>query len=155
MKTTTLFAALAWVAFLAAGAAEEVIKADVIVYGGTPAGIMAAIAAARHGHTVALVDLNHHVGGVVSGGLVSTDIGDRKTVGGLADDFFTRIIKFYSDKYGPDSKQLKACHNGQIFEPHVAELIFEQMLKEQAGITVWKGHRYRAATLNGAHLAAL
>src|SRR5213083_2741735 len=93
---------------------QEEVRREVIVYGGTPAGIMAAIAAARHGHTVALVDLNNHVGGVVSGGLVSTDIGDRKTVGGLADDFFLRIIKFYGDNYGPDSKQLKACHNGQI-----------------------------------------
>src|SRR3954451_2344072 len=127
MKTTTLFAALAWVAFFAAGAAEEVIKADVIVYGGTPAGIMAAVAAARHGHTVALVDLNHHVGGVVSGGLTNTDIGDRKTVGGLADEFLKRAVKYYADKYGKSSPQYKACKNGRKFEPHIAELTFEQM----------------------------
>ena len=58
---------------------EPVFKAEVVVYGGTPAGVMAAVAAARQGHTVALVDINAHVGGVVSGGLVSTDIGDRAT----------------------------------------------------------------------------
>lgn len=128
--------------------AQETSHADVVVYGGTPAGVMAAIAAARQGHSVALVDLNAHVGGVVSGGLVASDTGDRATVGGLADDFFKRIVKFYSDKYGTDSKELKACRNGATFEPHVAELIFEQMLKEQAGITVWKQHRYRSVTID-------
>lgn len=128
------------------GPAPLAVHAEVVVYGGTPAGIMAAIAAARGGHSVALVDLNAHIGGVVSGGLVASDTGDRNTVGGLADDFFKRIVKFYTDKYGADSKELKACRNGATFEPHVAELIFEQMVKEQPGITVWKKHRYRAVT---------
>ena len=128
---------------------------DVIVYGGTPAGVMAAIAAARQGHSVALIDINAHVGGVVSGGLVSSDMGDRKTVGGLADDFFTRIVKYYTAKYGPDSAQLKACRHGAVFEPHVAESVFEEMIKEQPGITVWRKHRYRSVTLEGARVAAL
>jgi len=124
-------------------------KADVIVYGGTPAGIMAAIAAARQGHDVALIDINNHIGGMVSGGLVATDMGDRKTVGGLADDFFKRIVKFYADKYGADSKELKACRKGATFEPHVAELIFEQMLAEQPRIKLWRKHRYRSVTIDG------
>ncbi len=137
------------------------IHREVIIYGGTPAGVMAAIAAARQGHTVALVELNAHVGGMVSGGLVATDMGDRKTVGGLADDFFTRIVKYYATKYGADSKELKACRNGNTFEPHVAELIFEQMLQEQPKITVWKKHRYRSVlpepdrTASGSRLTGL
>lgn len=137
-------------------AAEPPERADVVVYGGTPAGVMAAIAAARNGHTVALIDINSHVGGVVSGGLVATDIGDRKTVGGLADDFFTRIVKYYNETYGPDSKQLKACRNGVNFEPHVAELVFEQMLKEQAPrITIWRKHRYRSVSVEGERIISL
>ena len=132
----------------AVGRAEDSISADVIVYGGTPAGIMAAIAAARQGHAVAFVDLNAHVGGMVSGGLMATDMGDRQTVGGLADDFFRRVVTFYSEKYGADSKELKACRKGATFEPHVAELVFEQMLAEQPRITVWKQHRYRAVTID-------
>src|SRR5207247_2290378 len=84
-------------------------SADVCIYGGTPAGVMAAVAAARHGHRVTLIDVNNHIGGVVSGGLVATDMGDRNTVGGLADDFFKRIVRFYTEKYGADSKELKAC----------------------------------------------
>jgi hypothetical protein len=144
-----MLAALVAIAFPLRLSAEEPpaaipIHAEVIVYGGTPAGVMAAIAAARQGHTVALVDLNNHVGGMVSGGLVATDMGDRKTVGGLADDFFKRIVKYYSDTYGANSKELKACRAGATFEPHVAELIFDEMLKEQPGISLWKGNRYRA-----------
>jgi len=118
-------------------------KAEVIVYGGTPAGVMAAIAAAKHGHTVALVDINAHIGGVVSGGLVASDMGDIATHGGLSKEFFTRIVKYYTDKYGADSKEFKACRNGATFEPHVAELIFEQTIKEQPGIKVWRSCRYR------------
>ncbi len=76
------------------------------------------------------MDLNAHVGGVVSGGLVATDMGDRNTVGGLAREFFQRIVQFYADQYGADSREFKACRNGATFEPHVAERIFEQMLRE-------------------------
>lgn len=132
----------------AASRAAEVVTADICVYGGTPAGIMAAVAAARHGHNVALVDINAHVGGVVSGGLTATDMGDRNTVGGLANEFFQRIVKFYRDQYGADSWNFKACRNGATFEPHVAELVFDQMIKEQPRITVWRSHRYRAVTLD-------
>lgn len=127
--------------------AEETIHREVVVYGGTPAGIMAAIAAARSGHDVALIEHQAHLGGMVSGGLVATDMGDRPTVGGLADDFFKRIVKYYTDKYGADSKELKAARNGVTFEPHVAEVVFKQMLKEQTKITVWKRHRYKATQL--------
>ncbi len=140
---------------LSTAADSEAVTRDVIVYGGTPAGVMAAIAAARQGHTVALIDINAHVGGVVSGGLVSSDMGDRKTVGGLANDFFARIVKFYTGKYGADSTQLKACRKGAVFEPHVAEWVFEEMLKEQPGITIWRKHRYRSVTLDGPRVAAL
>jgi hypothetical protein len=118
-------------------------QAEVIVYGGTPAGVMAAVAAARLGHSVLLVDINAHVGGVVSGGLVASDMGDRDTLGGLSQEFFARIVKYYSEKYGATSKELKACRNGATFEPHVAELIFEQMLKEQPRIKLWRSCRYR------------
>ncbi len=137
-------------------AAEPPVTAEVVVYGGTPAGVMAAVAAARQGHTVALVDINAHVGGVVSGGLVATDIGDRATVGGLADDFFKRVAAYYEKTYGADSKQFKACRNGIVFEPKVAELVFEQMLAEQAPrIARFPRNRYRDATVVSNRVAAL
>ena len=116
--------------------------AQVVVYEGTPAGVMAAVAAARLGHSVLLVEMNNHVGGVVAGGLVSSDIGDRNTVGGLANDFFQRIVRYYTEQYGVASPQLAACEHGVKFEPHVAEEVFDRMLAEQPGITLWKRHRY-------------
>ena len=114
------------------------------VYGGTPA-----VAAARHGHSVALIDINNRVGGVISGGLVNTDIGDRKTVGGLADEFLKRAVKYYADKDGPHSPQLVACKNGRKFEPHVAELTFDQMLKGQPRVRVFHRLRYRSVAMDG------
>ena len=114
--------------------------ADIVVYGGTPGGITAAVAAARHGHSVALVEPGGHVGGVVSGGLVDTDTGNRDTIGGIANDFFVRTLDHYRDTYGADSKQFKSCHNGLKYEPHVAEQIFERMLKEQEKIRVYRHH---------------
>lgn len=122
--------------------------AEVVIYGGTPAGVMCAVAAAHHGHSVALIDINKHIGGVVSGGLTATDIGDRKTVGGLADEFFKRVLKFYTEKYGADSKQVKDCHDGLKFEPKVAEMIFEQMMAEPKKVTIYRAHRYKSVTLD-------
>src|SRR4051794_38186498 len=98
-------------ATLASHAAEPM-DADVVVYGGTPAGVMSAIAAARHGQSVALIDLNAHVGGVVSGGLVSSDMGDRQTIGGLAKEFFTRVGGHYPGTDGADSAQPPAGQGG-------------------------------------------
>lgn len=128
--------------------AQEPVRSDVVVYGGTPAGIMAAISAARAGHDVALVAMNAHVGGMVSGGLTATDMGDRATVGGLADDFFKRIVRHYTAKHGAGSPELKAARNGATFEPHVAELIFEQMLAEQPKVKIWKKHRHKATRID-------
>ncbi|XHR27162.1 MAG: FAD-dependent oxidoreductase [Chthoniobacteraceae bacterium] len=99
-----LLATLCTLAFFAASAADPVDPFDLVVYEGTPAGVTAAVAAARHGRSVALIEMNNHVGGVMSGGLVSTDIGDRTTVGGLSREFFDRILNYYSDKYGAVSK---------------------------------------------------
>lgn len=151
---------LIWMAFplvcqAQAQAGGGPIQHEVIVYGGTPAGVMAAVAAARLGHTVALIDLNNHVGGMISGGLVNTDIGDRTTLGGLAKEFLQRAVQHYADKFGPDSPQFAACKNWRKFEPHVAELVFDQMLAEQPRITVWKRHRYRSVTLAGGRITAL
>ncbi len=59
------------------------IKADIVVFGGTPAGIMAAVAAGRAGASVVLVEPSYLIGGLMSGGLHKTDIGKRETIGGL------------------------------------------------------------------------
>jgi len=63
---------------------------DVIVYGATPGGISAALAASREGASVLIVEPTRWIGGMVTGGLASTDVGNEKVIGGIAREFFTR-----------------------------------------------------------------
>ncbi len=115
-------------------------KADVIVYGGTVGGVVAAVAAAREGKSVILLEPGKHIGGMASGGLGATDTGNRATIGGYSREFFDRVKAHYVKKYGADSQQVKDCSDGFRFEPHVAELILREMLKE-AKVDVHFGQR--------------
>jgi hypothetical protein len=115
-------------------------RCDIAVFGATPAGIMAAVSAARSGEKVILLESGYLVGGMMSGGLTKTDIGRRETVGGLSFEFFARVKKYYAETYGPDSTQAKECKNGFFFEPSVADRIFSDMLRE-AGVAVLRKER--------------
>ncbi|HYW95015.1 MAG TPA: FAD-dependent oxidoreductase, partial [Bacteroidales bacterium] len=96
---------------------------DIIVYGGTSAGVIAAYSASLEGRNVLLVEPGNHLGGLSSGGLGQTDIGNKYAVTGLARNFYRRL----GDHYG----KLEAWK----FEPHVAEDVFNQYIKE-AGVDV-------------------
>lgn len=89
---------------------------DVVVYGQTSAGVMAAVQAARMGKTVIVVGPDTHLGGLSSGGLGSTDIGNKGAIGGLSREFYGRL----GDYYGKAEMW--------TFEPHVAEKIFEDYI---------------------------
>ncbi len=99
---------------------------DVVVYGATAGGALAAIAAAREGVRVGLVEPGGHVGGMVSGGLGWTDRGDRRVIGGLALEFYERVAR----RYGVDTWDLLGP------EPHVAEGILRDWLRE-AGVALF------------------
>jgi hypothetical protein len=103
---------------------------DVAVYGGNAGGAIAAVAAAREGKNVILVTTGNHVGGMVSGGLGATDVGNPAAVGGYSREFFDRVRDYYVKKYGLTSQQVKDCASGFRFEPHVAEHVFREMLNE-------------------------
>ena len=103
---------------------------DVVIVGGTPGGIMAAIAAARGGCTAVVLDRNRHIGGLPANGLGATDIHTRGATQGLFMEFITRVRAHYATTYGEDSRQVRQCSDGYRFEPSVAERIFEQMLAE-------------------------
>src|SRR5213083_2263480 len=94
---------------------------DLVVYGGTAGGVMTAVAAAREGLRVALVEPGRHLGGMVSGGLGWTDHGRKEVIGGYALEFFHRV----GQKYGEPLTW--------YFEPHVAEAVFGDMVRE-AGV---------------------
>ena len=118
------------------GLADE--RADVIVYGSTPGGFCAAIAAAREGASVILLEPTDHVGGLNTGGLSHCDSNQmvRSTLMGLFDEWHTRVAKDYTDRglqapYNPATKDQSLW----TFEPHVAMRVTMQMLDE-AGVTV-------------------
>ena len=95
--------------------AAERQSADIIVYGASASGVMAAVAAAREGKSVILLDAGRHVGGMVSGGLGATDAGRRNAIGGYPREFFDRIREYYVATYGANSPQLKFCSDGLPF----------------------------------------
>lgn len=129
---------------------------DVLVYGGTPAGIMAAISAAENGRTVKLVEPYRHVGGVMTSGLCATDMNSHSRIGGRARLFFQHVYNYYQDPaaWRCESREdffARSTHRvftGKhdpsrmqwVFEPRVAESIFENMLR-QAGVSVYRGER--------------
>ncbi len=117
---------------------------DIIVYGGTSAGIAAAVQADRMGKSVVVVSPDLHLGGLSSGGLGWTDSGRKETIGGLAREFYHRVWQHYSNdnawpwqtrsEYGNRGQGTPAIDGEQrtmwIFEPHVAEQIFEDLVAE-------------------------
>ena len=121
--------------------------ADVVVYGGTSAGVAAAIQSARMGKTVVLIEPTDHVGGLTTGGLGYTDSGNKAVVGGIAREFYQRVKKYYDDpkawKYG-DRAKYPAYRQDEdamwTFEPGVAEMILKQMLAD-AKVTVTPNER--------------
>jgi hypothetical protein len=113
-----------------ASSAEGPRKADVVVYGGSAAGVIASVAAAREDLSVILLEPGRHLGGMVSGGLGATDSGRKQAIGGYSLEFFQRVRDHYVKKYGEDSPQVRLCTGGYHFEPHVAEAVFHEMLGE-------------------------
>ncbi len=122
---------------------------EVVIVGGTPGGVMAAVAVARNGHTALLLERTEHIGGLPANGLGATDIGTRGATGGLFAEFVDRILQHYVKQYGPDSPQVKDASSGFHFEPSLAERIFEQMLHEhQDRITVRKMRQFDSEPAN-------
>ena len=70
---------------------------DIIVYGGTSAGIAAAIQASRMGKSAIIIEPSNHIGGLTTGGLGATDIGNKQVIGGISREFYERIAQKYDN----------------------------------------------------------
>src|SRR3954463_14929601 len=117
---------------------------DVVVYGATAAGACAAVAAASSGARVVLLEPGRHVGGMTSGGLGYTDVGDVRVLGGMAAEFRAAVAEHYDVPVGRYAGP----------EPHVAEAIFTRWL-ESAGVSVTFGARLLSASLAEGTIASL
>ncbi len=149
-----------------ARAEGRVISADVVVYGGTAGGAAAAVQARRMGKTAVLVEPGAHIGGLTSGGLGATDIGNKGAIGGVSREFYRRVKAHYEtpeawthEKPGDYENPRKTPNDDAMwtFEPKVAEAILRDMLRE-AGVEVVCGERMKrpgGAVKEGARLAAV
>ncbi len=103
------------------------------MYGGTSAGVVAAVQCARMGKKVVLIEPGSHLGGLTSGALGATDIGNKAAIGGIAREFYQQVKRHYRGDVWirePADKFTRGDFNTQsdamwVFEPHVAEAIMD------------------------------
>ncbi|QDU88857.1 Acetylxylan esterase precursor [Pirellulimonas nuda] len=148
-----------------------VVTRDVCVYGATVGGITAAIQSARQGKSVVLVEPGRHIGGMTTGGLGATDIGNKGVIGGISREFYQRVAKHYADDaaWRWESRDDFFAHRSKrttleevsgpdatmwTFEPHVAERILNEMLADN-GCVVQFQQRLSIATMEGQRIVAI
>ncbi|MBU3125314.1 FAD-dependent oxidoreductase [Sinomicrobium sp. 2019215] len=122
---------------------KDQVKADVIIYGGTSAGVTAAIQCSRMGRSVVLIEPTNRIGGLTTGGLGQTDIGNKQAIGGISREFYENIKKYYDDpKHWKWQKKEEYSDGGQTrtgkgensmwtFEPSAALSVFRDMIAEE------------------------
>lgn len=155
---------------------QKLRKADVIIYGGTSAGIIAAVQVVKSGKTVIVLSPDKHLGGLSSSGLGFTDTGNKEVIGGLAREFYHQVYLHYQqenswlwqkkEEYGNKGQGTPAIDGKDrtmwIFEPHVAEQIMEKFVKDNkitvlrdqwldraTGVTLQNGSITEIKTMNG------
>lgn len=123
-------------------------SADIVVYGATAGGVAAAVQGARMGKKVILVEPGKHVGGLTSGGLGATDIGNKGAIGGISREFYRRLGAHYADDSAWKFHKRTEYRNYQrqageaemwTFEPHVAEKVLRAMLAEAHVTLIMQG----------------
>lgn len=116
---------------------------DLVVYGATSGGVVAAVQAARMGLSVVLIEPSGHLGGLTTGGLGRTDSGRAEAVGGVSLEFYQRLRRYYASPavwHREAPWDLEGREALWDFEPHVALKIFREML-EEAGVALVLGDR--------------
>lgn len=118
-------------------------KYDIVIYGGTSAGIAAAIQSSRMNKSVVLIEPTSRIGGLTTGGLGQTDIGNKQAIGGISREFYENIKKYYDDssnwkwedksdyKDGGQTRTQEGEPTMWTFEPSAALSVYVQMLKKE------------------------
>lgn len=132
-------------------------EADVIVVGGGPAGVSAAVAASRNGAKTALIERYGHLGGMATGGLVTcimplSDGTEKQQIAGLCQEMIDRLDSSGSvlhpgrDQVGMAERSLVQAWRDFLFftvegrirlsalvDPEMLKCIFNDMT-EEAGV---------------------
>ncbi|RZL81010.1 MAG: FAD-dependent oxidoreductase [Rhodococcus sp. (in: high G+C Gram-positive bacteria)] len=118
---------------------------DVVVVGGGPSGVAAAIAAARSGASVALVERSSFLGGTATGAMVASFMGffwrNRRIVGGIAMELVERILAREASP-GFGRYVLAEASDAPIdvvtfpFDPEVMKIVLDEMLV-QSGVQLY------------------
>ncbi|RAJ08142.1 FAD-dependent oxidoreductase [Arenibacter echinorum] len=125
------------------GAYGQSKKYDIVIYGGTSAGVAAALQSSRMGKSVVLIEPTNRIGGLTTGGLGQTDIGNKQAIGGISREFYENIKKYYDD---PENwkweKRSEYVDGGQTrteegeatmwtFEPSAALAVYKFMMDKE------------------------
>jgi hypothetical protein len=119
-----------------------IVESDICVYGGTSGGVVAAVQATRMGKTVSLAVFNTHFGGLTSGGLGATDVGNVNSIGGVSREFYRRVGQVYG--------QAERFN----FEPHVARDVYAAWLTD-VGVTPRWNQRLNSVVKSGQRITEI
>jgi hypothetical protein len=151
------------------GTAEKSKQYDIVVYGGTSAGVAAAIQGSRMNKSVLIIEPSQQLGGLTTGGLGATDIGNKQVIGGIAREFYQNIRKYYDSpenwKWQKREEYFKTgerrSREGEdamwTFEPSAALAVYKEMMAGE-NIEVVYGERLNRETgvkMNGTTIAEI
>ncbi len=148
---------------------QKVKRYDVVVYGGTSAGISAAIQSTRMGKSVVIIEPTRRLGGLTTGGLGQTDIGNKHVIGGISREFYRNIREHYNDPASwkwqnksdyMDEGQTRTTKGEDAmwtFEPSAALKVYHQMLSvEQVDVVYGERlNRESGVKKEGARIASI
>ena len=127
---------------------QSVQSYDIVVYGATSSGITAAIQSSRLDKKVLLIEPGHRIGGLTTGGLGQTDIGNKQAIGGISREFYQNIKSHYQKQVNWIWQKRESYRDGGqttsdsmedamwTFEPSAALRVFKEMIRKEKNITL-------------------
>jgi hypothetical protein len=137
IKTTSKTIFIILLMFIITPTTKSQTNYDIVIYGGTSAGISAAIQSSRMGKSVVIIEPTQRIGGLTTGGLGATDIGNKQTIGGISREFYQNIRKYYNDpanwNWQKHDEYVEGRNTGNedamwTFEPSAALKVYKQMI---------------------------
>ena len=147
-KNTNFLAMILFLLFNIEVFCQSIQSYDIVVYGGTSSGITAAIQSSRLGKKVLLIEPGHRIGGLTTGGLGQTDIGNKQAIGGISREFYQNIKSHYQKQVNWIWQKRESYRDGGqttsdsmedamwTFEPSAALRVFKEMIRKEKNITL-------------------